>query len=132
MMREKLIQSSSPDFSTTSFSRTSNALNFATNKGTKEKGYCIILSVPEPLSVKIPMQIQFQILLSPIKISGMKFNLIPAYKPEPLQRLSSELLAWLYDVKKEKHRIYLIYKMSSLFSWESYFEMHKRREAWLN
>ena len=31
----------------------SNALNFATNKGTKkEKGYCIILSVPEPLSGK--------------------------------------------------------------------------------
>ena len=41
-----------PDFSTISFSRKSNALNFATNKGTKEKGYCIILSVPEPLSGK--------------------------------------------------------------------------------
>ena len=41
-----------PDFSTISFSRTSNALNFATNKGTKEKGYCIILSVLEPLSGK--------------------------------------------------------------------------------
>ena len=25
---------------------------FSTNKGTKEKGYCIILSVPEPLSGK--------------------------------------------------------------------------------
>ena len=41
-----------PDFSTISFSRKSNALNFATNKDTKEKGYYIILSVPEPLSGK--------------------------------------------------------------------------------
>ena len=41
-----------PDFYTIFFSRTSNALNFATNKGTKEEGYGIILSVPEPLSGK--------------------------------------------------------------------------------
>ena len=41
-----------PDFSTISFSRKSNALNFATNKGTKEKGYGITLSVPEHLSGK--------------------------------------------------------------------------------
>ena len=52
MRREKINQSSLPDFSTISFSRTSNDLNFATNKGTKEKDYCIILSVPEPLSGK--------------------------------------------------------------------------------
>ena len=40
------------DFPTRSLSRKSNALSIATNKGGKEKCYCIILSVLEPLSDK--------------------------------------------------------------------------------
>ena len=50
--REKMNQSSLPAFFTISFGRKSNALSFATNKGQKEKCFCIILSVLEHLSGK--------------------------------------------------------------------------------